>query len=46
MGRLARYYLKMYPNALRYHRTRRITHNGRTTTNKNPLLGVCPERTD
>ena len=42
MGRLARYYLKMYPNALRYHRTRRITHNGRTTTNKNPLLGVCP----
>lgn len=42
MSRLARYYLKMYPKALRYHRTRRITHNGRTTTNKNPLLGVCP----
>lgn len=42
MSRLARYYLKMYPNALRYHRTRRLTHNGRTTTNKNPLLGTCP----
>lgn len=42
MSRLARYYLKMYPKALRYHRTRRLTHNGRTTTNKNPLLGTCP----
>ncbi len=39
MSRLGRYYLRVYPSALRYHRVRELRHNGRITTNKNPLLG-------
>ena len=39
MLNLARNYIALYPEALRYHSTRSITHHGRTCTNKNPLLG-------
>lgn len=39
MLNLARNYIAVYPQALRYHSTRSITHHGRTCTNKNPLLG-------
>ena len=42
MGLLARHYLRTYPEALRYHNTRTLTHRGQTTTNKNPLLGAFP----
>ena len=36
---LARNYIAMYPQALRYHSTRSITHRGHTAVNRNPLLG-------
>lgn len=39
MLNLARNYIAVYPEALRYHSTRSITHRGRTCTNKNPQLG-------
>lgn len=39
---LAKYYLKNHPEALRYHSTRQLVHNGALTTNKNPLLKTCP----
>lgn len=39
---LSKYYLKNHPEALRYHNIRQLTHNGALTTNKNPLLAVCP----
>lgn len=39
MLHLARNYISVYPDALRYHSTRSITHHQRTCTNKNPLLG-------
>lgn len=39
MLHLARNYISVYPDALRYHSTRTITHHQRTCTNKNPLLG-------
>lgn len=39
MLNLARNYIAVYPEALRYHSTRTITHHGRTRINKNPLLG-------
>lgn len=42
MARLGYVYLKNHPAALRYHRTKMLRHNGMITTNKNPLLGVCP----
>lgn len=42
MGRLGYAYLKRHPNALQYHRVRVLKHHGAVTTNKNPLLGVCP----
>lgn len=42
MGRLSYQYLKAHPRALRYHKVQMIKHNGRVTTNKNPLLGCCP----
>lgn len=42
MSRLGRYYLRKYPDVLRYHNTKTLIHNGQMTTNKNPLLGVCP----
>ena len=35
-------YLKDYPQTMRYHRTRTLTHRGVTTANKNPLLNSCP----
>lgn len=41
MALLACSYLKKHPEALRYHKTRSIRHNGALTTNKNPLLGSC-----
>ncbi len=41
MALLAYRYLKRHPEALRYHKTQSIRHNGRLTTNKNPLLGTC-----
>ncbi len=41
MALLAYRYLKRHPEALRYHKTQSIRHNGRLTTNKNPLLGSC-----
>ncbi|MCH5277425.1 MAG: D-alanyl-D-alanine carboxypeptidase [Desulfovibrionaceae bacterium] len=40
MLHLARNYIAMYPDALRYHSTRSITHHGRTSVNRNPLLGT------
>lgn len=42
MGRLSYAYLKRHPTALQYHRMRVLKHRGAVTTNKNPLLGVCP----
>jgi len=39
MAILARAYLRAHPDALRYHNETRLRHNGRLTTNKNPLLG-------
>lgn len=39
---LARYYLKNHPEALKYHSTLQLTHNGVLTTNKNPLFKTCP----
>lgn len=42
MGRLSYAYLKRHPSALQYHRVRVLKHRGAVTTNKNPLLGVCP----
>lgn len=41
MAVLSYQYLKKYPEALRYHRSRALRHNGIVTTNKNPLLDVC-----
>ncbi|MGE4551995.1 MAG: serine hydrolase [Desulfovibrionaceae bacterium] len=37
---LARDYLRIHPEALALHSRTRISHNGYTGTNKNPLLGV------
>lgn len=42
MARLSYYYLRFHPDALRYHKQQTLRHNGRLTTNKNPLLGSCP----
>ncbi|MDE5879422.1 MAG: D-alanyl-D-alanine carboxypeptidase, partial [Desulfovibrio sp.] len=39
---LARAYLRSHPDALKLHNTRLLTHAGRTTWNKNPLLGQYP----
>ncbi len=39
---VSRAYLKKHPDSLKYHKTRAIKHNGRTTTNKNPLLKSFP----
>ena len=39
---LARAYLQTYPQALRFHNTHTISHKGRVTWNKNPLLGQYP----
>ncbi|MBB5144379.1 D-alanyl-D-alanine carboxypeptidase family protein [Desulfovibrio intestinalis] len=39
---LARAYLQTYPDALRFHNTHTISHKGRVTWNKNPLLGQYP----
>lgn len=39
---LSRAYLKAYPWALRFHNTQTLTHRGRVTWNKNPLLGRYP----
>lgn len=39
MLHLSRNYISIYPDALRYHSTRSITHNQRTCVNKNPQLG-------
>lgn len=41
MMKLARSYLNMHPQALRYHSTCFIKHNKVITTNKNPMLGNC-----
>ena len=38
MAMLSYRYLKTYPQALKYHRTLGLRHNGVVTTNKNPLL--------
>lgn len=35
-------YLKDYPETMRFHRTKMLTHRGVTTVNKNPLLRSCP----
>ena len=35
---LSAYYLRTYPDALRFHSTRYMRHNGVVTYNKNPLL--------
>ena len=43
MARLGYVYLKNNPSALQYHRVRVLKHRGAVTTNKNPLLGACPE---
>ena len=39
---LARAYLQAHPQALRFHNTHTISHKGRVTWNKNPLLGQYP----
>ena len=41
MLRLSFSYLRAHPDALRYHSTRFIRHNGVVSYNKNPLLGNC-----
>lgn len=38
MMTLSRYYLHVFPQALRFHSTRYMRHNGVVTYNKNPLL--------
>ncbi len=40
MATLACSYLKNHPEALRYHNETQIRHNGRLSTNKNPVLGT------
>lgn len=37
---LSHQYLRAYPQALRYHSTRYMRHNGLLTYNKNPMLGI------
>lgn len=39
---LARAYLRTHPEALDMHNTKLLEHKGRTTWNKNPLLGQYP----
>ncbi len=39
---LARAYLQAHPQSLRFHNTHTISHKGRVTWNKNPLLGQYP----
>lgn len=39
---LARAYLQSHPDALKLHNMRLLRHGGRTTWNKNPLLGQYP----
>ncbi|WP_241159590.1 D-alanyl-D-alanine carboxypeptidase family protein [Desulfovibrio sp. ZJ200] len=39
---LARAYLRAYPWALKFHNTHVLSHRGRVTRNKNPLLGQYP----
>ncbi|MDR2779954.1 MAG: fumarate hydratase [Synergistaceae bacterium] len=39
---LSRGYIENHPEALPYHKILSITYNGRTTTNKNPLLRMYP----
>jgi fumarate hydratase subunit alpha len=40
---LSRGYIENHPEALPYHKILFITHNGKTTTNKNPLLRMYPQ---
>lgn len=42
MAKLSRAYLLKFPTALRYHKMQGLKHNGRVTTNKNPLLNTFP----
>ncbi|MDD6088158.1 MAG: D-alanyl-D-alanine carboxypeptidase [Desulfovibrionaceae bacterium] len=42
MAKLARYYLRNYPKAARYHAIPAITHRGRIKFNTNRLLGSFP----
>jgi fumarate hydratase subunit alpha len=39
---LSRGYIENHPGALSYHKILYITYNGKTTTNKNPLLRMYP----
>jgi fumarate hydratase subunit alpha len=39
---LSRGYIENHPEALPYHKILSITYNGKTTTNKNPLLRMYP----
>jgi fumarate hydratase subunit alpha len=39
---LSRSYIDTHPDAMRYHGMLEITHGGKTTTNKNPLLRTHP----
>jgi fumarate hydratase subunit alpha len=39
---LSRSYIENHPEALSYHKILSITYNGKTTTNKNPLLRMYP----
>jgi fumarate hydratase subunit alpha len=39
---LSKSYIETHPEALAYHSVESITYNGKTTTNKNPLLRMYP----